>query len=109
MRIKQFTFRSMLFILLSFFVSHTAKAEDLIVEPNPSAGHFATIQSALDFITSQTGTTTTFRIIVERGTYGTTSGQPIRLLPNVPIVGREAAKTILTGNTAVSIIDANRS
>ncbi len=88
------------FVLLALLIPEASPALDLIVEMNPSdTSHFSTIQSALDFVTSQTSTTTSFRIMVERGTYGTpASGTPITLISNVPIVGRETAQTIITGS-----------
>ena len=55
-------------------------------------GSYSSIQAAINYannlLTEPTPTTTSFRVIVEPGTY---TG-PITLISNVPIIGRETAK-----------------
>lgn len=85
-----------------------AIALDLIVEPHPTdPSHFSTIQAAIDFannlLTGPTPTTTSFRVMVEPGTY---SG-PITLISNVPLLGRETATTIISGSSTGALITAS--
>ncbi len=85
-------------LLLALFTPGISPAVDLTVEPGPT-DNFETIQSALDYVTSVTPTDTSFRIIVERGTYGPpAAGTPITPVSKVPIIGRETAKTIINGS-----------
>lgn len=78
--------------------SRSALALDLIVEHNPTdPSHYSTIQSALAYVTSQTPTTTSFKIIVEPS--DTPYSGPISPISNVPISGRETARTFLTGSS----------
>ncbi|MHB8845058.1 MAG: CFI-box-CTERM domain-containing protein [Nitrospirota bacterium] len=83
--------------------SRSASALDLIVEHNPTdPSHFSTIQSALTYVTQQTPTTTSFKIIVEPSETPYTG--PIIPVSNVPISGRETARTLLTGSANGTIV-----
>lgn len=69
---------------------------------------FTTIQGAIDYansvITANTGTTVTYSILVEPGTYG----EVLTLKSGVSIVqGRETARTILNGNGSVPVVTAS--
>lgn len=86
--------------------SRTASARDLIVEHNPTdPTHFSAIQAAIAYVTSQTPTTTSFRIMVEPSS--TPYSGPITPISNVPIIGRETARTIISGNSTGTLISAN--
>ena len=96
MNFKFFRLVSLLFIFFATYVPDRALALDLIVEHNPSdSSHFSTIQSAIDYVTAQTNTTTSFKIVIEPSSDPYTG--PITLISNVPIQGRETARTIITG------------
>lgn len=104
-------FRSIVALAGVFFLallcpSRPAIARDLIVEHNPTdTSHFSTIQSAITYVTSQTPTTTNFRIMVEPSP--TPYSGPITPISNVPIIGRETARTIISGNSAGTLISLN--
>lgn len=96
------------YLLLALSAPKAAMALDLIVEPNPTdPSHFSSIQAAIDFaenlLTGPTPTTTSFRVFVEPGTYGV----PITLISNVPLLGRETARTFITGGSTGALITAN--
>ena len=96
------------YLLLALSAPKAAIALDLIVEPNPTdPSHFSSIQAAIDFaknlLTGPTPTTTSFRVFVEPGTYGV----PITLISNVPLLGRETARTFITGSSTGALITAN--
>jgi hypothetical protein len=93
--------------LLQLSMPKAAKALDLIVEHNATGTyHYETIQLALDFVTSVTGTTNSFRILVEPSTTAYTG--PITLISSVPIIGLETARTIITGGgSSGALITAN--
>lgn len=83
-----------------------ALAEDLIVEHNPSSGHYATIQAAIDHATSvlsNPGNTTSFRIMVKADPVPYTG--PITPISNVPIIGSSTSGTFLTGNGAGTLMN----
>ncbi|HUL01258.1 MAG TPA: CFI-box-CTERM domain-containing protein [Nitrospirota bacterium] len=98
-----------IFILSILLTPKITLALDLIVEPNPttSPSHFSNIQAAINYannlLTGPTPTTTSFRVIVEPGTY---SGSFV-LISNVPIIGSETARTIVTNNGTGTLITAN--
>lgn len=92
------------FFLALLCPSRPAIARDLIVEHNPTdTSHFSTIQSAITYVTSQTPTTTSFRIMVEPSS--TPYGGPITFISNVPIIGRETARTIISGDNTGTLIN----
>jgi hypothetical protein len=69
---------------------------------------FTTIQGAIDYannvVTTNTGTTVTYSILVEPGTYG----EVLTLKSGVSIVqGRETARTILNSNGSVPVVTAS--
>ena len=95
-------------LLLALSAPKAAIALDLIVEPNPTdPSHFSNIQAAINFaeslLTGPTPTTTSFRVFVEPGTYG----GPITLISNVPLLGRETARTFIVGSSTGAVITAN--
>lgn len=85
-------------ILLAVSVSNAALAEDLIVEHNPTNGHYSTIQAAIDHATlvlnNPATSTTLFRIIVQADPVPYASFTPIS---NVPIIGTRTSGTFLSG------------
>ncbi len=104
-------FRSILALAGVFFLallcpSRSAIARDLIVEHKPTdPSHFSTIQAAITYVTSQTPTTTSFRIIVEPSP--TPYSGPITPISNVPIIGREMARAIISGDSTGTLINVN--
>ncbi|HEX9155409.1 MAG TPA: hypothetical protein VF819_07580, partial [Nitrospira sp.] len=95
-------------VLLTAVLPQTACAVDLIVEQNPTdPTHFASIQAAIDnaniILTTNTGTTVAYSVLVEPGTYG----QAIVLKPNISVRGRETARTILTGGGTGPVVTAD--
>lgn len=89
------------FLFFIFIAPKAAMAVDLIVSQTSSTcsqpACYPSIQAAIDyansFLTLPTPTTTSFRVLVEPGTYG----EKIILKSNIPVLGRETAKTILSG------------
>ncbi len=86
------------FLFCILIAPKAAIALDLIVEQNPTdPTHYTSIQTAIDYadslVNSPTPTTTSFRILVEPGQYP----GPITLKSNIPVLGRETARTILSG------------
>jgi hypothetical protein len=101
------------FLFLALLSPKTLWAVDLFVNPadpacslNSTPQCFTTIQSAIEFantaITGPTPTTASYAVIVEPGTYPET----ITLRNNIPIRGRETARTVLTGGGSGTIITA---
>src|SRR5512134_1183821 len=95
-------------VLLTAVLPQTAVAVDLIVEQNPTdPTHFSSIQAAIDnannILTTNTGTTIAYSVLVEPGTYP----GPITLRPNISVRGRETARTILTGGGTGPVVTAD--
>ncbi len=96
--------------VLLFFMSISPAgvfAVELIVEQSPTdTSHFSSIQAAINeanrVITANTGTTTSYTIIVEPGTYI----EAITLYPKISVRGRETARTILSGGGSGPVISA---
>jgi parallel beta-helix repeat protein len=98
------------FILFMMAGPRTLLAADLIVNNAANAACnepacFTTIQAAIDYanniITTNTGTTVTYSILVEPGTYG----EPVILKPGISTVrGRETARTILNNNGSTAAV-----
>lgn len=102
----------LMFISIFFSAPVYAAAIEFAVNPNKSGGCstadncYTTIQAAIDEADRRlnlVGNTDSFTILVESGTYA----GPITLKPNIPVRGRETARTILTGggNGTVVIAD----
>jgi len=103
------------FLFLVLLSPKTLWAVDLIVNPadpacslNSTPQCFTTIQSAIDFannaVTGPTPTTASYAVIVEPspGPYA----EAITLRNNIPLRGRETARTVLTGGSSGAIITA---
>ena len=96
------------FLLLLIAIPKATMALDLIVEHGATGADFRypSIQSALDFVTKQTGTTNSFRVLVEPST--TPYTDPFTVISAVPIIGKETARTILSGaGVSGALITAN--
>lgn len=95
------------FILLVGITPGTTVAVELIVEKDPTdPTHYSSIQAAIDAAYSLATTTTgtvTYSVRVEDGIYS----EAITLKSNIPVQGRETAKTILSGGGSGTIINAN--
>ncbi|HBA87871.1 MAG TPA: hypothetical protein DCZ75_07720, partial [Geobacter sp.] len=81
-------------------------AEDLIVEHSPSAGHYATIQAAIDHaasVLSNPGNTTSFRVVVKADPVAYSG--PITPISNVPIVGSSTSGTFIAGSGSGTLIN----
>jgi hypothetical protein len=103
-------FAAAVFLLLTVSTPKVAIALDLIVEQNPTdPSHFSNIQAAINYadnlLTGPTPTTTSFRVLVEPSP--SPYGGPITLISNVPVLGRETARTIITGSSTGALITAN--
>lgn len=84
----------------------SAAAEDLIVEHSPAAGHYATVQAAINHAASvlaNPGNTTSFRIFIKAdpvpysGSFTPISG--------VPILGESTAGTFITGSGSGTLVN----
>ena len=99
MKLKYFGWFVIIAVVLPLIISlpRAAMALDIIVEHGATGENFRypSIQSALTFITQQTGTTNSFRILVEPST--TPYTDPFTVISAVPIIGKETARTILSG------------
>ena len=92
-------------------ISTMAAQVDLIVNPGNSScvqpACYASIQAAITYADSlvnvATPTTNNFRVLVEPGTYA----GPITLKSNIPVLGRETARTILTGGGSGTVVFAS--
>jgi len=94
-------------VFLTISAPGAAKGEDLIVEHNPTTGHFSTIQAAIDSAKNRlvTAPTTSFAIKVK--------ADPIEYsgtftpISNVPIIGESTAGTFLSNSGSGTIINLN--
>ncbi len=113
---KQFRLGPLLVVLFLLFLSIAPKAAmavDLIVNNTASASScaypacFPSIQQAIVYADSlvnvPTPTTTNFRVLVEPGTYT----EKIILKSNIPLLGRETARTILSGGGTGPVVTAS--
>lgn len=100
------------FLFFILITPKAANAVDLIVNQaadsscTPPACYFS-IQPAIDYADSLvnvlTPTTTSFRVRVEPGTYQ----EKITLKSNIPVLGRETAKTFLNGGGSGPVVTAS--
>lgn len=94
---------AILLVLITLVAPQRSRAEDIIVEHNPTAGHFGTIQAAIDQVHSRLIQTPTasFRILVTADKSTPYIGQVTIKDSNVPIIGSNTSETILTGASPV--------
>lgn len=93
-------------VFLAAPLGSAAMAEDLIVEHSPSAGHYATIQAAIDHaasVLSNPGNTTSFRVVVKADPVAYSG--PITPISNVPIVGSSTSGTFIAGSGSGTLIN----
>jgi hypothetical protein len=92
-------------IILFLLLSRHAGAADSVTFIVPT--QYSTIQAALDvadsLVNGPTPTTTSYSVLVEPGTYG----GGITLRSNIPLRGRETARTILTGGATGAALTAS--
>jgi Periplasmic copper-binding protein (NosD) len=92
-------------LLLFLPLSRDAGAADSVTYVVPT--QYSTIQAALDaantIVNGPTPTTTSYSVLVEPGTYG----GGITLRSNIPLRGRETARTILTGGATGAVLTAS--
>jgi hypothetical protein len=94
---------AVMFVLLGMAAPGVASAVDLIVEHNPTAGHFATIQNAIDNAKNQFASDNTLTFTIKVKADASAYDGSFTPISNMSIVGDSTAGTFLTGTTVANL------
>jgi hypothetical protein len=94
---------AVMFVLLGMAAPGVARAVDLIVEHNPTTGHFATIQNAIDNAKNQFASDKTLTFTIKVKADASAYDGSFTPISNMSIVGDSTAGTFLTGTTVASL------